>query len=443
MRIDYRIKYAVRINPSTGRKSSLTDESIVSFVPMESIGKYGSLGLTQTKKYADVKTGYTYFEEGDVVFAKITPCFENGKGVIGEGLSNLVGYGTTELHVLRSIKGISQNRYIYYLVMSYHFRKNGESEMYGAGGQKRVPLSYVENYKLSLPPLETQKQIADFLDKETTRIDTLISKKQKQIELLQEKRQAIITQSVTKGLNCEVKMKDSGVEWIGEIPEHWEVKKIRFLFAFGRGLGISKSDLMDEGVPCISYGEIHSKFRFEVIPEKHELKCIDERYLESSRDSLIHYGDFIFADTSEDIEGSGNFSYLNSKETSFAGYHTVIMRPKNRMNSRFIAYLFDSPPHRSQIQQMVKGVKVYSITQSILKDVFVILPPQKEQDLISNYLDSECSTIDMILEKIKKSIGLLKEYRSSLITHAVSGLPVPGLSLQTGQIDTSKHEVSK
>ena len=161
--------------------------------------------------------------------------------------------------------------------------------------------------------------------------------------------------------------KDSGVEWLGEIPSHWTMNKLTYLFAFSKGLTITKENLVDEGIPCVNYGEVHSKYGFQVDPLKHNLKCVEESYLKSSANALLEKGDFIFADTSEDLKGSGNFTHLVNNEKVFAGYHTVIARPQDATVSRFYAYLFDSKEFRSQIQLAVKGVKVFSITQAMLR----------------------------------------------------------------------------
>ena len=183
--------------------------------------------------------------------------------------------------------------------------------------------------------------------------------------------------------------KDSEVEWLEEIPSHWELSKLKYMFSFGRGLTITKADLLDTGVPCVSYGEVHSKYGFEVDPKKHYLKCVDEGYLQSSSYALLTKGDLVFADTSEDIEGSGNFTQLITDDLVFAGYHTVIARPFDRQCSRFYAYLMDSKEIRTQIRHMVKGVKVFSLTQSILKGVEIWLPSLDERETIANFLDHE------------------------------------------------------
>ena len=144
--------------------------------------------------------------------------------------------------------------------------------------------------------------------------------------------------------------KDSGVEWLEKIPSHWELSKLRYMFSFGRGLTITKANLIDTGVPCVSYGEVHSKYGFEVDPKKHYLKCVDEEYLQSSSYALLTKGDLVFADTSEDIEGSGNFTQLVSDDLVFAGYHTVIARPFDRQCSRFYAYLMVRDSLRAKIR---------------------------------------------------------------------------------------------
>ena len=214
--------------------------------------------------------------------------------------------------------------------------------------------------------------------------------------------------------------KESGVEWLEEIPSHWELSKLRYMFSFGRGLTITKADLLDTGVPCVSYGEVHSKYGFEVDPKKHYLKCVDEGYLQSSPYALLTKGDLVFADTSEDIEGSGNFTQLITDDLVFAGYHTVIARPFDRQCSRFYAYLMDSKEIRTQIRHMVKGVKVFSITQSILKGVEIWLPSLDERETIANFLDHETAQIDTLIDKQQTLIQLLKEKRQAVISHAVT-----------------------
>lgn len=216
------------------------------------------------------------------------------------------------------------------------------------------------------------------------------------------------------------KYKDSGVEWLNEIPNHWNMSKTRYSFTFAKGLTITKANLIDDGIPCVNYGEVHSKYGFEVDPNRHPLKCVSQDYLLSSPTSLLLKGDLIFADTSEDIEGAGNFTQLINKQDVFAGYHTIIVKPDNPEFSRFFAYLYDSHEIRTQVRNAVKGVKVFSITQAILRAVKIWLPSEKEQKQIANFLDHETAKIDQLIEKQQQLIKLLKEKRQAVISHAVT-----------------------
>ncbi|HGN9466928.1 TPA: restriction endonuclease subunit S [Providencia stuartii] len=214
--------------------------------------------------------------------------------------------------------------------------------------------------------------------------------------------------------------KNTDIKFLKNIPTHWVTSKVRYISSFGRGLSITKADLQDSGVPCVSYGEVHSMFGFEVDPKRHILKCVNEEYLKTSSYALLSKGDFVFADTSEDIDGSGNFTQLISDERVFAGYHTVIVRPNLKNHYRFIAYLFDSAEFRIQIQDAVKGVKVFSITQAILKSADVWFPSYEEQQKIANFLDHEIAKIDTLIAKQEKLIELLQEKRQAVIAHAVT-----------------------
>lgn len=282
--------------------------------------------------------------------------------------------------------------------------------------------------------LEEQEKIVNFLDEKTSQFDLIISKKEKLIERLEEAKKSLISEVVTGKVKVvktddgyefvkrsSEEMRDSGVEWLGEIPKDWEVKYFKHMFNFKKGLSITKADLKESGVPCVSYGEIHSKYRFELNPSKQNLQYVDEEYLSTGTSSLLEYGDFIFCDTSEDLNGCGNFTYLNEYSKVFAGYHTIIARANKEINYRYMAYLFDSNDWRFQIRSKVSGIKVFSITQSILKTTTVIQPSLIEQKHISDYLDIKCNGINHTIDKTKLQIEKLKEAKQSLISEAVTG----------------------
>lgn len=367
-----------------------------------------------TKKVFSQFSAYT----GDLIFC-MTGASLGKVGLLPKELSfALINQRVGRL----DITSYAIKQFVFYLVSNHGFQTN--IRMLGVGLTDNFPnisSDLIGIIDVVLPPLDEQQGIVNYLDTETARIDNLIAKQEKLIELLEEQRKSIISHAVTKGLNPNVPMKDSGVEWLGDVPEHWTVLKNRHIFNFSKGLSITKENLQESGIPCVSYGEVHSKFGFEFNPEIDDMKFVSEEYLKTSKNCLLNSGDFIFADTSEDFEGSGNFSYLNSNSQVFAGYHTVIACLKSKQKPRFFAYIFDSNAHRKQIQTQVKGIKVFSITQGILKDIYSWLPPVHEQDLIVEYLDNECKKISLLKAKQIELIEKLKEYRSSIISHAVTG----------------------
>lgn len=160
----YRLGDCCELNPRKSSDSRLTSDLIVSFIPMSSISENGSIDTAIHKSYDEVKTGFTYFMDNDVLFAKITPCMENGKGAVAKELCNGVGFGSTEFHVLRPIKGESNAYWLYTLTALKHFRLDAATNMTGSAGQRRVPATYLENYKVSLPPISLQNEFAAFVE---------------------------------------------------------------------------------------------------------------------------------------------------------------------------------------------------------------------------------------------------------------------------------------
>ncbi|EMS95490.1 type I restriction-modification system subunit S [Agrobacterium tumefaciens str. Cherry 2E-2-2] len=219
------------------------------------------------------------------------------------------------------------------------------------------------------------------------------------------------------------------------LPSEWRVVRLRHAFNFSKGLTITKENLQDEGIPCVNYGEVHSKYGFEVDPDRNALRCVDASYLKNNHSSLLRRGDFIFADTSEDIAGSGNFTCYTSDRLAFAGYHTIIAKPKVPMNFRFMAYLLDSTSFRAQVQSEVTGIKVFSISQAVLKPTLVWFPPEHEQDAIAAFLDEKCAKVDEAVRIKGEQIALLRERRQILIQQAVIRGLNPDASFKDSGID--------
>ena len=171
------------INPKKSQDTRLGSGIEVSFVPMPAVTEHGEIDATSIKEYDEVKTGFTYFAENDVLFAKITPCMENGKGAVARGLHNGIGFGSTEFHVLRPISGKSNPYWIYTLTAFSQFREDAASNMTGSAGQRRVPASFLENYRVALPPIELQEQFAAFVE-QTEKTKLAIQQSLDKLELL-------------------------------------------------------------------------------------------------------------------------------------------------------------------------------------------------------------------------------------------------------------------
>ena len=192
-----RLKQVASLNPSrTEAHATLTDYTPVVFLPMEKVGTDGNIDQSELRPAHEVRNGFTYFKRGDVIVAKITPCFENGKGSYLGSLRTEIGFGSTEFHVLRAGHSVIPE-FIYRLTTIQEFRMQGTDAMTGAAGQQRVPTSFVANYSVPLPPLAEQRAIVEYLDKATADIDAATANAQRQIDLLREYRTRLIADVVT------------------------------------------------------------------------------------------------------------------------------------------------------------------------------------------------------------------------------------------------------
>lgn len=337
--------------------------------------------------------------------------------------------GTVGKPIISSIKCCIHDGFVYFPYLKninteflYYIFMSGQPYLGlgKMGTQLNLNTETIGNIDIPYPPITVQTAIATYLDTHCAKIDNLISIQQKRIALLQELKQSVITHAVTKGLNPNVEMKQSGVEWIGDVPKHWEVMPLKKYCKMNKGLTFTKADIVDEGESVISYGQIHSKLNNGVSLDCKLIRHVPIGIVKNGEKSKAHKGDFIFADTSEDYEGCGNFVYNDTNQAIYGGYHTIILQT-DTLNAKYIGYLFKTDCWRYQIRSRVYGVKVYSITQSILSICSIILPPQDEQKQIASYLDHKCATIDTSISNAQHQIELLQEYKQSLITEVVTG----------------------
>jgi type I restriction enzyme S subunit len=420
-----RLRFAATLNPSKQEARSYADDDLVTFLPMEAIGEDGSLNLEQVKEVGECLNGYTYFKEGDVCIAKITPCFENGKGAILRGLKGGIGFGTTELIVARPTTHLLLAKFLDYLFRSNSFRSLGEAAMYGAGGQKRVPEAFVRDFRSFIPPLTEQQQIISFLDRETAKIDALIAEQQRLIELLQEKRQAVICHAVTKGLNPDAPMKDSGVEWLGEVPDHWTVMPLRLTARIESGHTPSRSRedywVAEECIyPWFTLGDVWQirDERTEYVFETQEK--VSQIGLENSAARLLPANTVILSRTAS-VGFSGILGIPMATTQDFVNW---ICGP--RICPEYLLFVF-----RAMAKEFER-LKYGSTHNTIyMPDIFSFrtpVPPLDEQRQIVSMVRESLRQLDGSFDDLLKSQELLQERRSALISAAVTGqIDVRGL----------------
>lgn len=293
------------------------------------------------------------------------------------------------------------------------------SVMDKGSAQSTVPsvrLPMLLNFEVCTPPLAEQQRIADFLDEKCGEIDSIRSDIQKQIDILNDYKKSVITEAVTKGLNPKAKLKDSGIEWIGKIPEGWDVKRFKYIAdALYKGNGITKEQVfLDGNTQCVRYGEIYSKYNISFSDCLSLTKC---ELISSPQ--YFEYGDILFAGTGELVEEIGkNIVYLGN-EKCLAGGDIVVAR--HSQNPSFLNYALGSSYCQSQKSSGKAKLKVVHISATQIGNILVAVPPLSEQKAIADYLDEKCSEIDATIADKQKQLETLDEYKKSLIFEYVTG----------------------
>lgn len=262
----------------------------------------------------------------------------------------------------------------------------------------------------------TQQRIADFLDRKCAEIDELAALQETMIAELKRYKQSVITEAVTKGLDKNVKMKDSGVEWIGEIPEGWEVKKVKNITTeISKGNGITKEEVFADGdTPCVRYGEIYSKYDSSFV------NCISK----TKKDvlSTLHYfgkGDILCAGTGELVEEIGKSIVYLGENQCLAGGDIIVLR--HCQNPLFLNFALNSKYAQAQKSCSKAKLKVVHISAFDIGNILIAFPPLSEQQAIADYLDEKCSEIDELIAIKQQKIEQLKEYKKSVIFEYVTG----------------------
>lgn len=332
------------------------------------------------------------------------------------GISNFMGCVSPVYYVFRETNE-SDLRYINYIFNTREFQK--ELRKYSKGILEirlRVSAFDIFKRKIPLPNKITQIKIADFLDKKCSQIDSLRADIEKQIEILEEYKKSVIAEAVTKGLDPDVEMKDSGINGVNSIPKHWKVIRVKYISnTIDKGHGITKEEVFEDGdIQCVRYGEIYSKYN----------NSFSKTYSKTIRSKIksakyIYFGDILFAGTGELIEEIGkNIVYLGY-DSCLAGGDIIILR--HSQNPIFLNYCLNSIYVQNQKSCNKAKLKVVHISPFNISNLRIALPPLDEQITISRNIECKCSKVNEIIKKKGMQLNKLIQYKKSLIYEYVTG----------------------
>jgi type I restriction enzyme S subunit len=385
------ISEVAEVNPSFPRTSNLAPESLVSFLPMAAVSESGIITVQDERPFAEVSKGYTYFAEGDVLIAKITPCMENGKATFVHKLKHPAGFGSTEFHVLRPGSDID-GKYLFYMIWNPLFRKVAERNMTGTAGQKRVPSSFLKDFKLPLPLLPEQKRIAAILDK----ADSIRRKRQEAVRLTEELLRSVFLDMFGDPVTN---------------PKGWEVVTVRDLVTE------VKYGTSDKA----SYEGQYSVLRMNNITylggwNFTDLKRIDIPEKELSK-YLVRKGDILFNRTnSKELVGK-TAVYRRDDPMAYAGY-LIRIRPNKQNNSEYIAAYLNSTHGKTILESMCKSiVGMANINAQELQEIAIMQPPLELQDQYAALVHS----VGRVKEKLITSSEVTDTLFDSLLQRAFKG----------------------
>ena len=310
------------------------------------------------------------------------------------------------------------SRFLTYLHSTlYASRINTRSIKQSIGIQNLDKASYL-NETAGFPSLVEQRAIAAFLDRETAKLDALVAKKELLIELLQEKRTALISQAVTKGLNSDVPMRDSGVEWLGDIPAHWEVKRLKTFANVQLSNVDKKSEEAQAEVLLCNYTDVY--YNEHISPRLDFMPATASE--EQVRRFSLRKGDVLITKDSETWTDIAVPAVVTQDLPGvLCGYHLAHIRPDNNCDGAFLSRAFSAMGPRDQFHISANGITRYGLTGNAIRSGEFPVPPRTEQKAIGAFLDRETAKLDALVAKVREAIERLRELRTALIAAAVTG----------------------
>ncbi|NMM10462.1 MAG: hypothetical protein HHJ16_09330 [Polaromonas sp.] len=441
------LSQAVEVNPKLDR-SSLNDDLDVSFVPMAAVEALsGGIDVSTIRKYADVKKGYTHFRDGDILFAKVTPCMENGKMAIARMLVNSVGFGSTEFHVLRPRSGVDA-RYIYYFVSSQTFRKEASGHMTGAVGLRRVPSAFLEDQRIPLPDIEQQREIVAELEKQFSRLDEAVANLKRVKANLKRYKASVLKDAVEgrlvpteaelahregrsfeagrqllqrilearrkewKGKGQYKELAPLHTENLGDLPSGWVWAAVEMLCEQIVDCPHSTARFQDDGFPCIDTTWMTAEGLV-----KERARYVDQATFQDRISRLApRAGDIVFA-----REGTiGTAIMIPDQMTPCLGQRVMLLRSSAGFSSGLLMHTLHSEVVKSQYRAQALGSTVAHINVGDVKRFAIPVPPLKEQHRILAEVDRRLSLIRGVEVEVDSNLTRAKSLRQTVLMKCFS-----------------------
>jgi type I restriction enzyme, S subunit len=415
---DVPLSALAEVNPAVRIPRGLVGSAAVSFIPMSDVSESGQWTWKQTRTFRSIAAGFTAFEDGDILVAKITPCMENGKGAHATGLQSGIGFGSTEFHILRAKPG-ADSRFIFQLTQWRNFRKAAESQMVGSAGQRRVPRQFLEEFPIARFSIAEQTQIAEILDT----LDTAIHETEAIIAKLKSVKQGLLHDLLTRGIaaNGELRAtqaeaphlyKDSALGWI---PKEWDVQALGQMLAEPTRNGLYKSSQFHGGGPLMlqmggmfvgEAADFHTATRVRVNPsELHNFGLM--------------IGDLLFARRSLVFEGAGLCVIVRSLPGA-ATFESSIVRARvveGTVHPEFVCQFLRGESSKAQRRTLIRQVAVSGVSSADIRQFLIAKPALAEQTAIVESQGISQERIDHEIALVAK----LRRQKSGLMDDLLTG----------------------
>jgi len=411
-----RIRNVAQLSP-TYSDDPPSPEEMCTVVPMESVSETGSIDVSSVAPFADINGGLTLFENRDVLFAKITPCMENGKGAFVNQVPTRYAFGSTEFHVLRANYAVDP-KFLYYYTFNSLYRAYAAENMSGAAGQKRVSSRFLKDTRLFLPRLSEQERIAAYLDTSCAAIDAAVTAKRRQIDTLDGVKKAIIQRAVTRGLEENPTLRRTGNIWMVEVPSSWELVSLKRISEVQTGLTLGK---VYEGAlierPYLRVANVQDgHLNLGDVTRIDVPKEVAQRVTLRTDDVLMTEGGDL------DKLGRGTIWTGEIADCLHQNHIFAIRCFKHKLLPLFLAYLTASQYGRDYFEATGKRTTNLASTNSTKVGLFPIPRPSiDEQHAICESLDARLAHIRKIVGDIERQVITLVAYRKSLIHECVTG----------------------